>query len=84
MKRTLTALALVATLGAVSAPVANAMQQELTMLELAVGNAMNRLGITGYDINELTVGQLAQIKGEIESDNSDGVKKRNVEAIIAK
>ena len=45
MKRTVTALALVASLSAFAAPSAFAMGEELTMLELAVERVFDRVGV---------------------------------------
>lgn len=81
MKTFVTALALFASTTAFSTS-AFAMGEELSMLELAANNALEQLNIE-TDVTQLTVAQLAQIRGVLEDDSSDNDKKRRIEAIIA-
>lgn len=71
-------LATAATLPAV------AMEQELSMLELAAESALNTVGVKDVDVVSLSLSQLAQIQGIISGDESDNDKKRRIEAIIAR
>ena len=82
MKRTVTALALVASLSAFAAPAAFAMGEELTMLELAVDNAFTQIGIRDVNVSTLTLAELALIKSVLDSDSDNQEKKSRVEAII--
>ncbi len=84
MKRTVSALTLVAALSAFTAPTVNAMGQELTMLELAVNNAMQQIGIQDVDVSDLTLGQLALIKAVLEGDDETGIQKRRIENIVSR
>ena len=65
------------------AAVAQSMDTELTMLEQAVQNAFSRLGVTEYKMEDLTLGQLAEIKAVVGSgDYSEADKKRQIMQII--
>ena len=83
MKRTIAAMTLLASAAAFTAP-AVAMEQELTMLELAVGNALEGVGVRDVDVMSLTVSQLAIIKNVLSSDDSVNDKARRIEAIISR
>ena len=83
MKRTMTAIVTAATLSLTAIPSAQAMEMEYNMLTGAVYNALNVLGADTSGISELSLVQIAQIKGIIESDEPEGTKKGRVEAIIA-
>lgn len=63
---------------------AGAMEQELSMLELAAESALNTVGVKDVDVVSLSLSQLAQIQGIISGDESDNDKKRRIEAIIAR
>ena len=85
MKRTIIALATAATF---AAPAAFAeahdemtMGEGLTMFESLVANELDQLDVEA-DVTTLTLGQLAQIKDIVESDETTSVKKENIEAII--
>ncbi|MHA3979895.1 hypothetical protein ACW9UR_19650 [Halovulum sp. GXIMD14794] len=80
MKTFATALVLFASTTAFSTS-AFAMGEELSMLELATTNAFQQLNVENVDVMSLTVSQLAQIRGVLESDISDNDKKRRIEAI---
>ena len=82
MKRTLTALALVASLGAFAAPAANAMGEELTMLELAVDRVFDRVGVEA-PVTGLTVAQLSLIKNVLAEGLTNEQTKERIEAIIS-
>ncbi|MXU66839.1 hypothetical protein [Oceanomicrobium pacificus] len=83
MTKKLTALATAAALSfsAMMPMAASAMDEELTMLEAAVNNQLEILGIE-TDIMALTVGQLTEIKGVLSSDDTQTEKKERVMAII--
>ncbi|MEM8869869.1 MAG: hypothetical protein AAGB10_15615 [Pseudomonadota bacterium] len=83
MKRTLAAFAVVASAATFTTP-AVAMEQELTMLELAVSNALTGVGVLDVDVMTLTVSQLAIIQNVLSSDAGDNEKARRIEAIIAR
>ena len=85
MKRTILALATAATL----APAASFAQSELvtpalSMLELSVTRALAAKGVEGVDMASLTLADLAVIKGILDSDDSDGQKKAQIERIVNK
>jgi hypothetical protein len=62
---------------------AQSMDRELTMLEQAVQNAFTRLGVTEYKMEDLTLGQLAEIKAVVGSgDYSPNEKKLQIMQII--
>lgn len=67
MKRTMTAATLLASSFAFTAP-ALAMEQELTMLELAVESALTDVGVRDVDFMQLSLAQEAIIKEIVESD----------------
>ncbi|WP_185804874.1 hypothetical protein [Pontivivens nitratireducens] len=85
MKRTIIALATAATFAApaafAEAHVEMTMGEGLTMFESLVSNELDQLDIEA-DVTNLTLGQLAQIKDIVESDETTSVKKENIEAII--
>ncbi len=87
MKRTFTALALVATLmsGAAFAQGDNAamMDEGLSMLELAVTNELARLGIQDADAMSLSLSQLAEIRAVVSgSGYNENEKKQQIETIM--
>ncbi len=81
MKTIITAIALVASTTGFATS-ALAMGEELSMLELAVENQMERLNVENVDVMSLTLAQLAIIRGIVEGDDSDNDKKRRIEAIV--
>jgi len=85
MKRTIIALATAATFAApaafAEAHAEMTMGEGLTMFESLVSNELDQLDIEA-DVTTLTLGQLAQIKDIVESDETTSVKKENIEAII--
>jgi len=90
MKRSLTALALAATLSAGGAGIAAAqsttatMDVGLTMLELAVGNEFRKLGMSDVDLQSLSLHQLSQIKAIFEDrDYTNTERAEQVRKIIA-
>ena len=65
------------------AVLAQDMDNELTMLEQAVHNAFTRYGVSEYKMEDLTLGQLAEIKAIVGSgDYSDGDKKEQIMQVI--
>ncbi len=82
MKRTVTALALIASMSAFAAPAAFAMGEELTMLELAVDRVFDKVGVEA-PVTGLTVAQLALIKSAVAEGGTNDDVKRRIEAIIA-
>ena len=86
MKKTLTVAVASAMLVAspFAATGAFAMGQELTMLEAAIDNQFNALGITDYQMGELTLSQLSLIRAVLgSSDYSQTEKKQQIEQILA-
>jgi hypothetical protein len=73
MKKTLTALAVAASLagGAAFAQEAE-MDQSLSMLEVAAQRELAKVGITDVDVMTLTLSQLAEIKAITGSTDSNG------------
>lgn len=55
------------------------------MLQAAITSDFERLGIEseGMDMDALTLGQLAAIKGVLESEDTENQQKGQIEAIIA-
>ena len=82
-------IATIATISALSfggaafadAPMAN-MSQGYDMLRTALINDFERLGIPTDKLDHLTLGQIAAIKGVIDSEDNDTHTKGQVEAII--
>ncbi len=83
MKRTFAAVTVLASAFAFTAP-AIAMEQELSMLELAVNNALIGVGIQDVDVMTLTISQLAIIQNILAADDSDNEKARRIEAVISR
>lgn len=83
MKRTFAAITVLASAVAFTAP-AIAMEQELTMLELAVNNALIGVGVQDVDVMSLSISQLAIIQNILAADESDNEKARRIEAVISR
>ena len=86
MNRTITAIATVAALSfgaAASAQTTVTMSEGYDMLQTALMNDFTSLGIDTAELEGLTLGQIAAIKGIVESDESASNKKGEIEAIIA-
>ena len=85
MTRKSVALATAATVSLTAmAPAAYAMGMEFNMLTGAVFNELNQRGLPTDNIQELTLSQLAIIKGILDSDESEGTKTNNIKAILAR
>ncbi len=84
MKTTITALLAAAALSAVAVPAANAMEEELTMLELAVKHEFDSRGIDDAEVMSLTLSQIAVIKGILSSDEPEGLKTQRIEQVVAR
>lgn len=87
MKRTVLALVTAAFVAPAGFAVAQSQDTEmmtpaLSMLELSVTRALSSIGIQGVDMASLTLSDLAQIKSILENDDSEGQKRRTVQAII--
>ena len=86
MNRTIATLATVAALGFGGAAVAQTtmtMGEGYDMLQTALMNDFTALGIETTELEGLTLGQIAAIKGIVESEESDSNKKASIDAIIA-
>ena len=88
MNRTITTLATVAALATGGAAFADShpsseMGQGFDMLQTALMSDFERMGIPVDSLDDLTLGQIAAIKAIVESDDQDGQKKGQIEAIIA-
>jgi len=83
MKRTFAAATVLASAFAFTAP-AIAMEQELSMLELAVNNALIGVGVQDVDVMSLSISQLAIIQNILAADESDNEKARRIEAVISR
>jgi len=84
MKKTLTAaVAAVMLTAAPFAAFGQTMGEGLSMLEAAIDNQFSALGITDYQMGELTLSQLSTIRSVLSSsDYSQTEKKQQVEAIL--
>ncbi|MEL6170049.1 MAG: hypothetical protein AAFR35_15290 [Pseudomonadota bacterium] len=83
MTKTILAAATAAllTVGAVPAV---AMNQEHTMLVGAVFNELSRLGVDTSGINDLTLGQIAELKSILSGDSMSEAQQRSaVEAVLS-
>lgn len=82
MKRTISALALAAAVATSGATVASAMDMEFNMLTGAVFNELKSRGLPTDKIDELTLSQIAIIKGISDGDESEGEKTNRIKAIL--
>ena len=82
MKRTFTALITAATLSAVGAPGAIAMENEHTMLVGAVYKELDRLDLPTDRVMDLSLGQIGAIRGCANSADSNNMVKQCVESIL--
>ena len=86
MKTTLKAIAaatVIALAGTSAFAQGPSMGQGFNMLQTALMNDFDRLGIPLTELELLTLGQIAVIKSIVESDDQDGQKKGRIQAIIA-
>ena len=86
MKTTLKAIAaatVIALAGTSAFAQSPSMGQGFNMLQTALMNDFDRLGIPLTELELLTLGQIAVIKSIVESDDQDGQKKGRIQAIIA-
>lgn len=83
MTRILSALILAAVTATATVPAAVAMEQEFNMLTGAVYHELSKRGIDTSGINDLTLDQIALIRGVIDSGESEGNIKNRIEAIMA-
>lgn len=89
MNRTIATIATISALTFGGAALADAhvsgMGEGFDMLQTALMSDFERLGIEteGMDMDALTLGQLAAIKGIVESSDGENQKKGQIEAIIA-
>lgn len=86
MNRTFTTIATVAALsfgGAALAQSTPSMGEGYDMLQTALMNDFTELGISTDELEGLTLGQIAAIKGIIESSDDESQRKGRIEAIIA-
>ncbi|MEM9798646.1 MAG: hypothetical protein AAF919_19320 [Pseudomonadota bacterium] len=84
MKLKTTALAAALAMGLVPAQqaAAQSMSEGLNMLQAALVNDFQQMGIPVSALFDLTLGQIAAIKSIVESDDNDSQKKGRIEAII--
>ncbi|GFE66432.1 hypothetical protein [Litoreibacter roseus] len=83
MNTKLLALATATTLAfAAPALAQSSANQGYDMLTGALYNSFNELGIDTSSLNELSLSQVAQIKNVLDGDESGGVKKDRIEAIM--
>ena len=83
MTRKFAMLATVAALSLpMSAPSVSAMDMEYNMLTGAVFNAVRARGLSTENIDKLTLGQIAIIKGILSSGDSESKKTQNIQAIL--
>jgi len=83
MTRKFAALATVATLTLTGmAPAVSAMDMEFNMLTGAVFNELRARGLPTENIDKLTLGQIAIIKGILDGDDGEGKKTQNIRAIL--
>lgn len=83
MTRKFVALATAATISLTAmAPAAFSMGMEFNMLTGAVFNELRSRGLPTDNIHDLTIGQLAIIKGIVDGDDGEGNKTQQIKAII--
>ena len=84
MTRKLLALVTAASISvAAAAPVmAQGMSMGFDMLTGAVFNALQSRGLPTDNINDLSLSQIATIKGILDSDDNDGNKTQSIKAIL--
>jgi len=85
MTRKILAIVTAATISmAAAAPVAHAQGMEMgfNMLTGAIYNELKARGLPTDNINDLTLSQLAIIKGILDSDDGEGKKTNNIKAIL--
>ena len=87
MNRTIATIATISALTFGGAALADAhapgMGEGFDMLQTALMSDFERLGIPTDELDSLTLGQIAAIKSIVESEDQDGQKKGQIEAIIA-
>lgn len=87
MNRTIATIATISALTFGGAAFADAhmsgMGEGYDMLQTALMSDFERIGIPTDQVDNLTLGQVAAIKGIVESDGDDNQKKGQIEAIIA-
>lgn len=86
MNRTIATIATVSALtfgAAAFAQTASGMGQGYDMLQTALMSDFERIGIPTDQLDNLTLAQVAAIKGVIESEGDETQKKGQIEAIIA-
>jgi len=82
MKTLILATAAALTLASVAPLHAQAPDDCMNMLTLAVGNALDGQGFDTSNICDLTVAELAQIKGMIEDDGMNNNTRQSIELIL--
>lgn len=83
MTRNIIALATAATVSfAAFAPAVQAMDMEFNMLTGAVYQELKQRNLPTDGINNLTLSQIAIIKGIVDSDDSEGQKSNRIKAIL--
>lgn len=83
MTRKIVALTTAAVLSlSAMAPAAYSMSLEFNMLTGAVFNELRSRGLPTENIHDLTLSQLAIIKGIVDGDGSEGKKTENIKAIL--
>ena len=65
-----------------AAPAVHAMGMEFNMLTGAVFNELRTRGLPTESIHDLTLGQLSQIKGIVDGNDSEGNKTQQIRAIM--
>jgi len=83
MTRKIVALATAAAISlATFAPAVSAMETEFNMLTGAVYNALRSFDLPTDNIENLTLAQIATIKGILDGDDGGGNKKLQIKAIL--
>ncbi|MBT8456676.1 MAG: hypothetical protein HKO95_12735 [Rhodobacteraceae bacterium] len=82
MTRTLSALAIAAAVATTGASMATAMDMEFNMLTGAVFNELKSRGLPTDNIDQLSLSQIAIIKGIVDGDDSEGTKTNRIQAIL--
>lgn len=82
MKKTVCALAAAAAMFTATAPAVSAMESEMMMLTGAIYHALRSRGISTEGIENLTLGEVAQLSQLLSSGDSAGEMKTQIESFL--
>lgn len=81
MKRMMTGISAIAIAAATAVP-AFSLTDEVDMLEVATQDALQEYNVEDVNVMDLTVGQIAEIRAVVNSDDPETEKQRRIEAIV--